>query len=373
MYLFNLGANLYILVLTGGPCGGKTSGLPYIISKLSARGYKVLVVSEVATKFFSSGVGIGEHDLTSLEFQEAVLRNILSEEAAVIEIAKIYRDRGQKVVVLCDRGTMDGEAYIGAEAYQKLILKIGETPRNLCEGRYHGVFHLRTAADGAEEFYTCENNETRRENVDEARILDMKTLNAWSRHFRPRVIDNSTDFQGKMKRLLQEICCCIGEPVPSGVEKKFLIKNFDQNLLKKLNVPLHRTEITQTYLLSDLPENSRRVRKRGTAEEGFLYFFTLKKEEPDASRLSHERIIDRREYETLLEFSDFSRRVIRKTRNCFFWRNQFFELDLFSDGLVILEVELTEEKEEMELPPLGVLEDVTHNPRYRNSQLARKV
>lgn len=50
-----------------------------------------------------------------------------------------------------------------------------------------------TAAVGAEEFYTLENNITRRESVEEARLQDRKTCTAWLGHPKLYVI-------GKHKR-----------------------------------------------------------------------------------------------------------------------------------------------------------------------------
>jgi hypothetical protein len=59
--------------------------------------------------------------------------------------------------------------------------------------------HLVTAAIGAEKYYTTENNAARSETLEEARALDFKILNTWVGHPNIRIIDNSTDFQGKIK------------------------------------------------------------------------------------------------------------------------------------------------------------------------------
>lgn len=45
----------------------------------------------------------------------------------------------------------------------------GMNESSLRDGRYDGVFHLVTAASGAEDFYTLESNEARTETVDMAR------------------------------------------------------------------------------------------------------------------------------------------------------------------------------------------------------------
>ena len=55
--------------LTGGPCGGKTTALPYLREQLHARGITVLSTAEVANLLFSGGVQI--HDL--FDFQQRLL------------------------------------------------------------------------------------------------------------------------------------------------------------------------------------------------------------------------------------------------------------------------------------------------------------
>lgn len=48
--------------------------------------------------------------------------------------------------------------------------------------RYEAVVHLVSAADGAEKFYSKENNEARYESIKEAVELDKKLINAWVGH-----------------------------------------------------------------------------------------------------------------------------------------------------------------------------------------------
>ena len=49
-------SNIHKIVLTGGPCAGKTTALNYIESYFSKRGYTVLLVSETATELMTSGL-----------------------------------------------------------------------------------------------------------------------------------------------------------------------------------------------------------------------------------------------------------------------------------------------------------------------------
>ena len=49
-------ANVKKIVLTGGPCAGKTTALTWINNYFSNRGYNVLFVPETATELISNGV-----------------------------------------------------------------------------------------------------------------------------------------------------------------------------------------------------------------------------------------------------------------------------------------------------------------------------
>lgn len=44
------------IVITGGPCAGKTTGMSWIQNAFTERGYKVLFISETATELISGGV-----------------------------------------------------------------------------------------------------------------------------------------------------------------------------------------------------------------------------------------------------------------------------------------------------------------------------
>lgn len=60
-----------------------------------------------------------------------------------------------------------------------------------------------TAAKGAEKFYALDSNATRTEGIEIARQLDKKTSNVWIGHPYIDVIDNSTDFEMKIARVLK--------------------------------------------------------------------------------------------------------------------------------------------------------------------------
>ena len=371
--LMSLGPNIWVFAITGGPCSGKTTGLAYLVRRLSDRGYKVLVVPEVATKLISGGIIPWEKGISAIEFQQGVLMDTLCQEHSFMAAAVAYRNAGYKVVILCDRGTMDGAAYIPADEFAAMLELNGFTLSQLCEQRYHAAMHLRTAADGAEEFYTLANNATRTETPEQARIIDQRTLEAWMSHPHPRVIDNSTDFEGKLHRLFAEICGVIGDPVPLEKERKFLIAPVDPLVIP---VKTHSSDITQDYLVSPAKGEERRVRARGGAD-GWTYFYTQKRPVSPGVRVEREQIVSQSEYRTLLTMRDPAARTIKKRRVTFFWKSQYFEVDVFSEprmGLYLMEAEQTDQSGELILPPfITVIREVTGDPAYSNKWIAREV
>lgn len=84
-------------------------------------------------------------------------------------IERIARSLGKPAVLLCDRGTLDGAAYIPKEMWDRLLRAKRLDPLRIREGRYDAVFHLVTAAMGAEAYYSLMNNVARTEAPEFAR------------------------------------------------------------------------------------------------------------------------------------------------------------------------------------------------------------
>ena len=123
---------------------------------------------------------------------------------------------------------------------------------------YDAIFHLVTAANGAEAFYSAANNAARYETVEQAVELDSRLAGAWTGHRYLRIIDNSTGFEEKMRRLEEEIAIFLGEERPYEMERKFLIRFPDLAVLKQQSAK--KASLVQTYLVSE-NNASRRIRK----------------------------------------------------------------------------------------------------------------
>ncbi|RGO68111.1 hypothetical protein DXB08_23825 [Hungatella hathewayi] len=359
------------IVLTGGPCAGKTTGMSWIIDNFTKRGYKVLVVAETATELIEGGAYPWEV-ISSVEFQVALYKMLKEKEATYEAIARNLQ--AEKVLIVCDRGALDAEAYLTSEQIQEFHDQVALGSLQMMED-YDAVFHLVTAAKGAVEYYTTENNESRKETPEQAAELDDKTIAAWTGHPHLRIIDNSTQFEKKMLRLVTEISSFLGEPEPFEIEKKFLIERPDISMLESLP-NCQRVEILQTYLLGSSEEEETRVRQRGDGKS-FLFTKTSKRVVTEQKRVEVEKKLTMSEYCMEIMNADTRLRPIRKTRYCLSYNDSYLEIDVYPDhieqlhGRCILEVELPSEDAGYSIPDfIHVIEDVTENRLYKNHTLA---
>lgn len=360
---------VWSFVLTGGPCSGKTTGLSTIEQELGNRGYYVLVVPETATELISTGIRPFGNSLELFDFQYVVLRKQLHKEELYRDVA-LYNIPSDKIVILHDRGIIDNKSYMTREQFQELLTDFDMNEVE-ARDRYDAVFHLVTAADGAEQFYTLANNAARTETPEEARNLDKLGIANWTGHPHFRIIDNSTNFERKMGRLMSEVYSCLGEPIPLEIERKYLIFKPTLDMLS-LYVPITVVDIVQTYLTS-IGNTERRVRQRGQ-NGNFSYYLTEKREIDGLQRAESEKKISEKEYVRYLAEMDTSLSPIVKKRVCFVYNAQYFEVDLFdfSDEFALMEIELTNENAAVDLPDfITVVKEVTYDPQYRNHNLAR--
>ena len=106
------------ILLTGGPCAGKTSALSEIKDDLSQINYKVLMVPEAATLMAQGGAMIVAENFTAgqgLTFQKILMKLQIALEDTFLEIARMVTDK--PVVLLIDRGLLDGSAFVSKDEW----------------------------------------------------------------------------------------------------------------------------------------------------------------------------------------------------------------------------------------------------------------
>lgn len=134
---------VFRIVLTGGPCGGKSTALTRLRTELENRKFRVWTVPEAVTFCVRNGFqwkdtadeeeeddddnngnvtvsNVLESKTVAFQTQIATLQS--SFEDVIYNMAKNSR---QKSVIFCDRGILDGRAYSTPEEWDLIMDNIG--------------------------------------------------------------------------------------------------------------------------------------------------------------------------------------------------------------------------------------------------------
>jgi len=149
--------------------------------------------------------------------------------------------------------------------------------------------------------------------------------------------------------------------MPLEIERKFLVRGDYKQFARE------QTRIIQGYL-SSATERTVRIRIKG--DQGYI---SVKGpgNKTGMSRYEWEKEIPVNEARELLQLCEPG--IIDKTRYHIMNGNHLFEVDEFygdNEGLVVAEIELTDENEQFEKPD-WIGKEVTGNNRYYNSMLTK--
>eukprot|EP01116_Phalansterium_solitarium_P004049 TRINITY_DN1492_c1_g1_i1.p2 TRINITY_DN1492_c1_g1~~TRINITY_DN1492_c1_g1_i1.p2 ORF type:complete len:305 (-),score=86.97 TRINITY_DN1492_c1_g1_i1:274-1158(-) len=194
------GKRLVRIVLTGGPCGGKSSVLEQLRAQ-QVDGATVFCVPEVPTLVFTNGPrypgseAADDASETLLEFEANLMRLQLAAEDAFVGMALL---ESKRVVLVYDRAALDIKAYMPDGLWRQLLASNGWSESALL-ARYDAVVHLTSAAVGpTRDAYTTANNAARTETADKAAELDRRVKRCWQQHPRLHVVANAGDFAAKL-------------------------------------------------------------------------------------------------------------------------------------------------------------------------------
>lgn len=338
----------YRIVLTGGPCGGKTTALARVSSYLRERGFDVIMVPEAFTILYQNGMSL---DYFGTEGMDIVIQNTVMNVQKSLEdgLENVLKARGKPGVLICDRGMMDGAAYMPRDEFEDILAEQDMEVTDVREGRYNAVFHMVTAADGASQFYSLENNDARSESPEEAIAMDKKTQGAWAGHPRLFVLDNSTGFEGKLQRLVEATAKLVGLPTNlSRSSAKFLLKGPAD--LSKFTVEYQNCAVEKVYLIKqDLGDSVSNItftdeytfiRKRttvgpdGKTHGGSVYGVTTVQKTEDGKVLEKKRIISSREYAASFKQRDMERHIVQQQRISFLYNHQSFVIHVSKEFVV---------------------------------------
>ncbi|XP_076161717.1 TRPL translocation defect 14 isoform X5 [Ptiloglossa arizonensis] len=365
---------IYKIVLTGGPCGGKTTGQMRLCTFFENMGWKVFRVPETATVLLSGGIKFSDLNAEeAFKFQENLLRTMIQIENTFFQLGE---SSSRNCLIICDRGAMDASAFISKDKWELMMASNGWNNVELRDNRYNQIIHMVSAANGAEDFYSTEDHACRSESVEVARELDYKAAAAWVGHPYFDVIDNSQDFESKLCRMIECVCQKLdidtGDRLRASSRKvKFLIKGplpADSEF-----PPFQDFDVVHNYLQSNNPKMQARLRKRGQKGH-WSYIHTIRRPKMCGQVIEVKTQLTHRDYLNMLAQRDDSHFTIFKRRRCFLINNQYFQLDIYREpahprcrGLMLLETYTALLGDELKniLPLFLTIEkEVTGNPDY---------
>lgn len=370
-------------VLTGGPCGGKTTALARLREFFEERGFRVFIAPEAATMLWSNGMSVS--DLKSEEdgvaFQLKLMDMQMFLEDTFCELAE---RTGQRSVVLCDRGTMDGKAYSSSPGWAEVLEAQAIDELELRDSRYNAVLHLTTAANGAESFYESGPDTPRMEGAQAARDLDERIRTAWLGHPNHTVLYNGEGgFEGKLRALIAAVSRLVGLPATGRKARKFLLRpgsKVGKEELARHGVECKTFTIEKCYpLLPGAPNSGEGSEETGytyvrrrSSEEGFASYGETRVEVKDGETLELKRVLRASEYARMVSHADPARHIVRTQRTCFSAGSLSVYLERFlspHQGLQVLYVQAEQEERDRPLdlpPPLrdAVEREVTGERQY---------
>lgn len=171
-----------LVVLTGGPGGGKTA-----ILEMARRYFcqHVALLPESASIVFGGGFPRIDTPRARRSAQRAIYH-------VQRELEKVVTSNGNTAVVLCDRGTLDGLAYWPGSHHD--FLKEFEIDYEKELARYAAVIHVEVPALAR----GYEKNTIRKESVRQARTIDQKIAKAWSGHPNQMTVPAQAGFLDKL-------------------------------------------------------------------------------------------------------------------------------------------------------------------------------
>lgn len=345
------------IAITGGPCAGKTTALARVRETFSRLGHKVITVPEPATELISNGITPWECSSTE-EYQRCQMEIQLVRER-MFERAAAGMD-ARRALIVCDRGMLDNRCYMTEEAFQRVIAELGCTEVGLCDG-YGAVFHLVTAAKGAEGSYEIDAGGVRHESLEEARALDDCAIESWTGHPHLRVIGNETNFERKVERLVDEIACFLGDSAPQGVERRFLVAYPDLARLEA-QPACERVEVVEHHLRS---VGGREAIVCSRMLGGHRAYSLMERQTAGGGARPRRRCLSERAYHDLLSRADPERDAVRVTRYHLTYEGRSYEVDLHPrwDDRAIVRVEPTSPDVPVRLPcGLRVIREMTGDP-----------
>ena len=166
------------IVLTGGPCGGKSATLASIDKNYKKEGHNFYLIDETATTLFINEFNkilINGQSISKFDFQTIIfLVQFIKEYNAETDF--LYKGNGNKSTIICDRGLLDGKAYMNNSDFKNMLKKFNLDESFLLK-TYSVVFHLTSIYFKDKDFF----KEHRPFAVDDVLDIDYNLWEIWKK------------------------------------------------------------------------------------------------------------------------------------------------------------------------------------------------
>lgn len=190
---------IYHLAITGGPCAGKSEGIKKLKTYLSKKGFRVLLIPEIATSMMKNGIVPYDNCVTQLEFQKIIFEEQLFQENLMYKVAEELQ-HDLKIVVIEDRTLMDNKMYLEDIQFEEILEKFNLSEKEVL-ARYDLVIHMVSASVHDVKFYNRTSNEYRMENIEEAKRLELRVKDVWKNHPNVVRVNIMPTFEEKIEKL----------------------------------------------------------------------------------------------------------------------------------------------------------------------------
>ena len=351
------------VVITGGPSSGKTECIYKVKEHFEKLGYKVIVIPSVGTALIQCGIypwdAVNEDDFERMNLGAKIKLEEITDEA-------VSNINASKILILCERGTVDVKAYTSNRNFQQICKEYNTSEEEL-KNAYDAVFHLKTVAKGYKDQYK-QVPIYRKEDPDTAIYLDDKVIEAWSGHSNFRIIDAYPYFEDKMMKLINEISYVLHEEDKAYVEKKYLISMPDVDQLMK-NKQCRKVHVKQHYIIDETRQEKEKIVLRRENNKNFYYKVVKKNKVKYSNSITADKYINKLEDETKKFYH------IHKDRYYYIFDSRCIKIDVFPfwKDKAILEVDILNDRENIKFPKfVNIIEDVTDNEAYKNYYLAEE-
>lgn len=189
-----------VVVVSGGPCGGKTSLLEVLKQVAAEQERPVIFLPELASQLGNEGVDWADLAANNRARYLELEQYVIEQEIAKVEQARLQL-AGQDGLIICDRGPRDVLAYLTEAESEYIASRLDTNIANIGHDVADKVLYLPSVACGSPSLYSKikDTNSVRYEDATQAATTCARTLAQWAGHPELHIVE-ADDFAVKLQR-----------------------------------------------------------------------------------------------------------------------------------------------------------------------------